>query len=54
MLHKTQKFAPFDPKYECKFLESSAVILWRFESLETDTPTNITVLMTSSCLEQLG
>ena len=48
MLHKTQNFAPFNPKcwYNVKwikityrmFLASCSAILWRFQSLETDTP----------------
>ena len=48
MLHKTQNFAPVNPKcwYNVKwikityrmFLASCSAILWRFQSLETDTP----------------
>ena len=51
MLHKTQNFAPFDPKcwYNVRkinklkityrtFLVSCTAILMRFQSLETDTP----------------
>ena len=50
MLHKTQKFAPFDPNVDdvrkmnkdnlpyVSSVPSCSAFLWHFESLEADTP----------------